>query len=205
MLRKGFLSLVMIGALAACGSDEESNIGKPGAGGSLEDLAAPTKWKGQCVDRSDGDSVNPSFSVQKQTMTITSIIHEDDCESGASHEYRAVYRLVTQGTNSINTDATNLNMTAIRIEMKPSSQATADKFNSDNECGRAGWEEGKWRNVTTTDCFPKNPNYYTVFAIEETTNRLFLGIENDAEGKDGSTPAKRLVDFDTIDFFTAVP
>lgn len=185
MLRKTLMGAVSVLFVAACGGGE-SDMGKPGAGGSLDDLASASKgWDVPCQD---GAMTN--IKVVGQTATLeTRYIDEPSCNSTLDFTTVAHYSAVTQGTSSAEPSATNLNLTLRKLIMMPITQKAADEYNNNRICGYNGWTQSQEYDATDTTCGDAGAFIYTIFKVDGEV--LYLG--QDSKGYDGTTRSKRHV------------
>lgn len=192
--------------LVACSSGSSSGgaggtTGTPGAGGSIADVAAaPAGWTqvtcSQGVNVQSGDLIEASGS----NLVVTTAFFDDGSNCNQANIFRVdktTFTAITYGTNSVETTATNVNLTETKVEIKATAPGEVSNFNTGSMCGLTGWQLNVYRDVTNTSCGSPGRVYYTIMKI--LGNNLYIGM--DSGGNDGSTDLKRHTVLNTTDYY----
>lgn len=165
------------------------NVGTSGAGGSFGDIAAAVSgWTSNCVQGVNVQSKD-IMSTTGSSLVINSTLYDDasNCVDGLKFRgIKTTYSVLTSGTNSVETNSTNIDIAPTKLEMIAYTVGAANDLNIGAECGKTDWVANQWVDVTSMPCFSSSV-FYTIFRING--NNLNFG---DSSGmNDGSTALKR--------------
>lgn len=202
----GLTSLILMtscsggGGGSGAGGALAGNVGSGGAGGSFTDIASATGgWTSNCVQGVNVQSKDV-MSTSGNSILLATTFYDDasNCVDGSKFRgFLYTYSVTTSGTNVIETNSTNIDLTPTKFEMIAYDVGTANDLNMGAECGKTDWVANQWVDVTNLPCF-SNATFYTIFRING--NNLNFG---DYSGmNDGSTELKRPTSLDMSYTFT---